>query len=658
MNTAQNGSADREPTATASGSPVRDSVSSVEKKVETDLRRVLQQKAASISSAHAELPDLDHVTRSATTADNNGFYRARQEPWYRRAPVPLQALAAAAALAFIAVGGYSLMAARSSITPIETSDEATGDEATGDEATADEATADEATTDGATGQASEAGSVEPAKPGFHLDAVQSSLPPGIDLVSGPVVFSTHESDPGTIALAYLTDQLSSSPTLIKLETVDSLTVYSWSVDTGAEGFLVVRLGPLFEQGVVAVTTSTLSVEVIERSVADITIEASHTTDGTLLADVSTVDRVMVATAPNPDGYDPTAANPSGTAGWSDDGRLITTMALDPVPVIVRLRSVTDVPNVGQRTIGIAEFAVAATGFGEACDPQSPLPIDVGTLLGSLDEGAAPDSPEPVLINQRAWHYPGDLASIEVRRPANPQRLARVPDLITSEVAEGAPTVSWTTDPNWAPFMDTASDGPSPATLQAYVLTRVGLDADDPCSSAEIILFGATEAVDWWMTALSGELSFGMPLTIAELDPTSGLNDPDFDPDSGSDGGSGGESGGESDGDLVVDTITAIDVPTVAATGSCDGLPDAGPKVGSGSGSFHPSPEDALAHFLNEEQTTDPPLITSGYTAYLSDTDQTRLSYVILADENFALTVVDVANTDEGWQVERWSGAAC
>jgi len=95
-------------------------------------------------------------------------------------------------------------------------------------------------------------------------------------------------------------------------------------------------------------------------------------------------------------------------------------------------------------------------------------------------------------------------------------------------------------------------------------------------------------------------------------------------------------------------------PTVAATGSCDGLPDAPPRTGTWTGAESDTPARALADFLASPRLADPALPTGGYTEMIT-TDST-ISYVVDVDD--PLIVITVTQTEGGWTITEWSAAAC
>lgn len=174
----------------------------------------------------------------------------------------------------------------------------------------------------------------------------------------------------------------------------------------------------------------------------------------------------------------------------------------------------------------------------------------------------------------------------------------------------------------------------------HVVLFLGGDAADPCSLVQVNVYGEDHVVEWWTNAISGEWGFGLPLSIADLDPAIG-------PD-----GSGGEAASSSE--LVVESISAVERPVVPLAGSCDGLPQAPPQTGSGLDASTAEPREALAALFEAGVSADPPLPTSGYTEVV--VDDTTISYVVGYD--YPLVVVDLSHDGRGWNVEGWSAAAC
>ena len=555
---------------------------------EESVRRMLQRRAGDIG--HLGLSDVT-VSDQTSKEVSPGRYR-----W----------LAMAAAV-LVALGGVGLLMAaqRSSgqtetVAPVESST-----------TTAPTVVADE----------------EPVpEPMPTLDDITSRLPAAVNLTTGaPLAINEGDSDPIQAATQYLSARLPLEPTVVLVETVGTLTLARWSVETDAAGFVVVRNNGNWAQ-VVAVLADTLDVEA-ERDPNTLRLIAGQATDDLLAVDVLTLTGDVVSTASDPDGFNDGDGLLFGTAGIAQTSSAEIDLPLEPVSVVVRVASVIEVANVGSRVQTFSEFVLDPVGFTAVCGSEPPLTVDVGTLLDPLTDGPTPFNERPLLENQSAWHYPGDRASIEIRWPADPYLAGQVE---WDEVIQdgGRPTAAW-----------------QPVEIgEAQVITLIAPADGDPCSMVEFLIFGDTAAVDWWSTAISGELTFGMPLTIAELDPDVGPE--------GIDGNDGEPM------PLVLSAEPETTPPEVPQTGSCDGLPDAGPETGVGNGSTHASAEDALADFVTRplDNGLSPP--DAGYVGY-GDPDGDMIVYAVEGhSEGTALTAVTIIKSGDLWTVETWSAAAC
>jgi hypothetical protein len=94
---------------------------------------------------------------------------------------------------------------------------------------------------------------------------------------------------------------------------------------------------------------------------------------------------------------------------------------------------------------------------------------------------------------------------------------------------------------------------------------------------------------------------------------------------------------------------------VAVTGSCDGLPDAPPRAGSGTGVVSHL-ASAAGRFAGGDGVDDGSApSTTGYTEVAID--ESTISYVFPGDRT-PIVVIDATRTSGGWTVERWSAAPC
>lgn len=475
----------------------------------------------------------------------------------------------------------------------------------------------------------------PTPAGAILDDVLASIPPGVDPVSGPPVYrGTIGELPEAAVRDYLTRRLPDlSFELVQTDSVEPLVVYRWSVDDPdyrASGSVVVRKepdGPV----VTLATTDGITFSSLERTadrLAAVVLD-DDPARGLLAADVTTLDGTIVgdSTATDSTGK-PGPPTDFGSAGLAEGAPLSFELTLAPIPVVVRVQ------RVGGTMLSITELTVEPTAFPLACGDAPPVRIDVGSQLGPLQVGPAPQSSVEPLANQGVWHHPGPVNTIEIRWPADPTRLARL-------APDGAPPDQVMGQQSGAG----AANGAGPGLSAGYVLAPVEPTNDaraaDPCSVVQIAIYGDAAAVEWWHTALQGEWSFGLPLTVADLDPSVG-------PD-----GSGG--GLQLTDELVVGSDRSDQRPQVP-DGACDGLPGAPPQQGTGDGTVSATAETALEAFLAATAATvDPPLPTAGYTEV--QIDASTISYVVVGDRS-PVVVVDLRLTAAGWIVDHWAASPC
>ncbi|MGH1490331.1 MAG: hypothetical protein ACRBK7_13235 [Acidimicrobiales bacterium] len=478
--------------------------------------------------------------------------------------------------------------------------------------------------DGAGAQASDSESDSAvAVPVPDLADIMVNLPAQVDLDGGAMVYVGEEGmSPEKIAEAYLGDRLPELPVSVRaVESDDNLTLLRWQTGPETElfdsaaGSVVVRNDLVYLPGVVLATTDGVAVTSAVRSDTALMVAAEAVGDLPDPADESSgmFTAEVVTTA----GDLVTGSTPGNVVqvDMPDDGA---------VAALVRIS------HQGGTRVSITEFALDPVGFAEPCGSNPPVSIDVGRLLGALTEGPAPLSERDALVNQRVWHHPGEAAFIEIRWPADPAISSR----LTPDDVDSADVISFQTygDPQLVPD-------------SAIMLALVGQSAVDPCAVVQISVYGDPAAVEWWGTALSGQWSFGFPLSIADLDPIESPYEND----------GGRESDAGSDGSLIVATEVVSDPPAVLERGSCDGLPDAPPKTGLGLGTISESAPEALLAFVAEESSVDPPLPVSGYTEFPIGED--HITYAVV-DGDRAIVVVEVSAVDGGWIVEEWSAAAC
>ncbi len=466
------------------------------------------------------------------------------------------------------------------------------------------------------------------------------FPEAVDVESGSAAYTDYrESTAEGQVASYLNQRLPDLPhSARQVDAVGPLTLFRWSVsqaDIDQSGSVLVRRRESrFDSSfsVVAATTDGIELVEAERSLDGMRVVLTDTRTEDLVVDVTTSQGVPIPSSPNPDGIGPADAPLLGTAGSTDGDRFELELAAGPQLVVVRAQ------NVGGTMLNILEFALDPIGFSEPCGTEAPLTVAVGSLLGPLAVGPSPQAVTAPLTNQQVWHYPGADASIELRWPVDPALIGRT-DLTSLGDADVLSFPRSTLGPDGDHVLAILS----PSSTQSIV--------EDPCAILQFSVLGDPAAGEWWSSALSGQLSFGLPLSIAELDPAVGpLGD-------GSGSGESEDSGSDDSGgqDRVSGTQEATEAPRLPATGSCDGLPNDPPRSGVASQPVVADPAQALAAFVDGPgQAMDPPLGVSGYTALLIDDD--NISYVYPPDN--PVVVVNVEQTADGWQVTTWEAAPC
>ena len=465
-----------------------------------------------------------------------------------------------------------------------------------------------------------------------FDETVAALPAGVNLIDGPLVYAGQAgSTADQITRDYLNDRMPFLQyALSESERAGPLVVYRWSnrldgEKAGFTGSVIVR-DDLFVPGVVAATTDQIDTRRVQRTIQSVSALVIDSDINLLVADVFNVRGEILPGSANPDGFNGGSQPIFGTAGHTETDLLEFEMATSPIPVVVRIQ------HVGGTMLSISEFALEAVGFVDECGNQPPIRINVGDLLSQQQAGTSPHATNTLLTNQSAWHYPGDSASIEILWPANPTLTSRV----APETFEESHSLGFTAPTN--PTDGTSPADPGPAR---HVVLFLGGSAADPCSLVQVNVYGDDDVVEWWTTAISGEWGFGLPLSIADLDPAIGPN------------GTGAEP--PSPAELIVAFMQAAERPTVAATGSCDGLPDAPPRTGPGLDTITIEPSEALALFLATTPSPDLLLPPNGYTEVVID--DTTISYMISYDDD-PFVVIDLSDNGNGWSVEGWTAAAC
>lgn len=484
---------------------------------------------------------------------------------------------------------------------------------------------------GGSGDGTDDGDGVPTEPPAPtIEDFLAGFPAAVNLVSG----ATIHTDFGVTgaegqAASYLAKRLLDLPASVtQIDSDGTMTLFRWSVseaDIDEAGLVLVRGGG-GDHAVVAATTDGIELVDAERSLDTIEVSITDRRGEDLVVDINTLYGRPIPGVANPDGIGPVDAPIFGTAGFTEGDRIDVALSTDSQTAVVLAQ------NIGGTMLTVLEFPLDSVGFVDICGSEPPLTIDVGSLLGPLENGPAPQASTAPLANQQVWHYPGAETSIEIRWPADPKRIGRVdPSTIGDSKA-----------------LSFARSGMEPGgdhVLAVLEPPRSDSAVLDPCSILQFSVLGDPAAVDWWSTALSGELSFGLPLTIADLDPAIG-------PDGGGDSGEGAPSD-----ELVTGTVEVDAAPRLPETGSCDGLPNDPPRAGQGSPSDPPQTDSraALEVFLDGTgRRLDPPLGTTGYTELIID-DQ-NLSYVYPSVD--PVVVVNVQLGPGGWQVTNWEASPC
>ncbi|MEM8708381.1 MAG: hypothetical protein AAGE98_18090 [Actinomycetota bacterium] len=458
-----------------------------------------------------------------------------------------------------------------------------------------------------------------------IDAWRAGLPADFDPLWAPQVAAY----PGPIdhreaAERYLRSELADLGDRVQItdiqEASSSLTVLRWQWSDGPGASLYAGYVVLRDQDevtlVVAVTTDGVDASMVRRTTSGIGGEITHRDADTLAADVV----VFGAPAPNSPQLTTGIDDDLGTAGFTSRPTLDLDVPLD------RFRNATalvTIRHVGGTILSITSFGITSPGFASPCtSPSEPVNLGIGPWFDSLVDGPLPDSRWPTLANQERTHAVGDFGSIEVMRPALPEILP-IPD---PQASQDRQAITSTT---------TALDGFS---TEENVFIGFGTD---PCDWMQFSLRGDPEAVAWWRDAITGQWTFDVPLSLADLDPAElGAATPG--------------SPAEPVPDLVAGGRVAEQLPTVPLTGSCDGLPDAAPFVGTGPDQRTPSTVEALEAFLATEPL-DGMLPSQGYVVIEGPDD--TLGYVIEGDRS-AVVVIAVERGVDGWRVSRWEAAAC
>lgn len=151
---------------------------------------------------------------------------------------------------------------------------------------------------------------------------------------------------------------------------------------------------------------------------------------------------------------------------------------------------------------------------------------------------------------------------------------------------------------------------------------------------QIDVYAPPATAEAWSGALIAQWAFGFPLNLPDVElETQPLEDVDL--------------------PLIVGTIDGVEPPTIAETGSCDGLPDDPPRSGQGSSATFAQPSEALEAFVTGADQ-DPAFPVVGYTEFVTSADSR--SYVL--DPADPVVVVEVEKVADEWRVMGWTAAAC
>ncbi len=451
----------------------------------------------------------------------------------------------------------------------------------------------------------------PAAPNVNLAGLTSLLPSSVDLLEGPPVLGGPPNmDAPSLALAYLEQRLPGLSASIKqIDLVDTLTLFRWQAAgvPEATGYIVVRIRPS-DAGVVASFTDQIDGSHIERTVDG--LQGTITSTG--------ADEFAVEIVPFQDArYSPlasvTVASLAGP-GSSDlvrsvGGRVELDRLESPRPLNIRIVELEDTP------LAITEMVVGVVGFSEPCGVEPPITIEIGDLLQPLQT-----MPEQ-LPNQLRWLFQGEDASLEIRWPADPTLTTR----FRLPLDDSAPVSIIN--------QKTTAQGADSQIIVNEVVLVLANEPANPCSMVQINVSGSERLSDAWSSALTYQWQFEFGLNVAEVE---------VDP---------GPSSGEVD-ELIVGSTSQGPRPTVPF-GACDGLPNDPPRQGVGNNTSHPTPEQALANFIENQPELDPPLPTTGY--YQVEIDDLNSAYVYNPDQ--PVVVISIAS-GEGWSVVSWEASPC
>ncbi len=569
---------------------------------ENEIRRMLQRRAADIPS------EGEAAVGAANAGPPDGWDR-----WI---------LAAAAALVLLIAAGAVLtqVRSRSAVESIAAEDvEEISDDGSND--------SPEPTGSAQSSTSTDANAADQLTPDQAWSAALAGLPPGFDPVSSPAVHIWFMADDvSSAAQFYMARRLSGAEVdgppppsgeedsaavdIAEVGQRDGVWLHRWeSGELG--GWLMQR----FEYGnlvVVATTVDGVDVTSVERTVDELSLELTTAHAGQATVSLVTLSNRRIGE----------------TEVLTSEINLVE-RPVGPEVVVVAA-GLEGIDEIGR-------FAVRSAGFVAACDSsQPPISIDVGAHAGPLEPGPiSPGRPEP-LLNQQVWHHLGDRASLEIRWPATPSAMTEFDRDRWGESRSAQ---------RGHPFFDGLSSEEPSEEFEGTVVLVVADDPNDPCSLVEVLIPGEAAVAAWWSTAISAEWQFELPLTIAEQDPAEAASVMNPNPPPQTD----------EPLDLIVERRELAAVPTIAETGSCDGDPEAGPQVGSGSEDVHPTAEEALMGFLAEGPHGDPPIATNGYTEVV--VDGVTAAFALVWDD-VAYTVIHVENGPDGWAVDSWTAAAC
>ncbi len=559
----------------------------------TEVTKLLHERALDIEpGGEHRLPSLPRPTLDRWSADDGPIDVIHRGSPGRR-------LLTVAAAVLVAAGG---LAAAGPLLDAITIEENDAGEAT---------TLDDADRDGA---ASDDEPADPSRLDTIVDLVEW-LPEPVDTEFGSFVFTDPEAETGEqLVASYLADRLRFVETdFHRVDADRRRELFRWSaeaegVTTG--GLIVVRVHD-HEPGVALAVTDGMTLElrrdsqslrgrVATESGAEVEVGGLHP-DGAAWA----VDGFMLSTS-------------------GDDGGFVT-QGPRPDPMVLHRSVHRSGPVV------LIDVPIEARGFETTCGPNPPLAPQVSDIPGPLQNGPADRPGRPPIENQRVWHRTDGMRVMEIRWPADPVLMGRLPGegperavtFVPHSVAAPSPTMSsdWQQSDTVVPLA--GRSGPCSFAQITFVTEPPVAAALGDQTVEAFSSMGRVEVADQ-----DPALDLGLDLDDAALDRV--------------------EDAVEDDDRLVIDSIEVSDRPSVPATGSCQESPEAPPRRSDTTMEPAASPEAALEALLVDGlQLGEPRLPARGYIE-AAIADDRIVFFKGTADEPWV--VIEVTRVDAGWAV--------